>query len=58
MTSSRTFKLAPAVSAVAAGLAIRRRARRLEAAKQKTDLQAWDNEGGSLAPSPVATLPS
>ena len=55
MTSSRNLILTLAVAggtALAAVLAVRRRARRLEAVQHRSDLQAWENEGGST-PQPV-----
>ena len=57
MPSSRTYILALTVTAVAAGLAIRRRATRHEAATDKTELQTWENEGGSPVPTVVAVKP-
>jgi len=47
MTLSRNLMLALTVTggaAVAAVLAVRRHARRLEAAQHKTDLQTWESE--------------
>ena len=57
MTSGRTFVLAVAVTAVAAGLAIRRRARRHDAVGDRTELQSWENEGGSTVPPEVVQPP-
>lgn len=57
MTSGRTFVLAVAVTAVAAGLAIRRRARRHDAVRDKTELQIWENEGGSPVPPAAVVKP-
>ena len=50
MTLSRNLILALTVTgsaAVAAVLAVRRHARRLDAVQHKTDLQTWESEGGS-----------
>ena len=48
MTLSRNLILAlTGGAAVAAVLAVRRHARRLEAVQHKTDLQTWESEGGS-----------
>ena len=58
MTSSRNYVLALTVSLLAAGLAIRYRARRHEAVRDTTDLQTWENEGGNSAPPAVANPPS
>lgn len=52
MNSSRKLLLALTVTggaAVAAILAVRRHARRLEAVQHRADLQTWENEGGSPA---------
>jgi hypothetical protein len=64
MTLSRNLILAltvigsAAVAAVAAVLAVRRHARRLEAAQHKTDLQTWESEGGSPVLPAVVKPPS
>lgn len=53
MTLSKNLILALTVTsgaAVAAVLAIRRNARRLEAVQHKAELQTWENEGGSPEP--------
>ena len=55
------FVLAPAMTvlaAVAAVLAVRRREQRAEAARHETDLQRWENEGGSPAPGAVVQPPA
>jgi hypothetical protein len=46
-------------AAVGAALASRSRGQRVQAAgesQRKTDLKAWENEGGNLAPPPVSTV--
>lgn len=61
MTLSRNLILALTVTggaAVAAVLAVRRYARRLEAAQHKTDLQTWESEGGSPVRPAVVKPPS
>ena len=61
MTLSRNLILALTVTggaAVAAVLAARRRARRLEAVQHKTDLQTWESEGGSPVLPSVVKPPS
>jgi len=61
MTLSGNLILALTVTggaAVAAVLAVRRHARRLEAAQHKTDLQTWESEGGSPVPPAVVKPPS
>jgi hypothetical protein len=45
-------------AAVAAVLAVRRHARRLEAAQHKTDLQTWESEGGSPVQPAIVKPPS
>jgi len=52
MPSSKNLLLTLAVAggtAAAAVLAVRRRARRLEAVQHRLDVQAWENEGGSTS---------
>ena len=58
MSSNRTFVLAPAVTTVAAGLAIQRRTRAQEANRDRTQLQTWENEGGNAKASDVVQAPS
>lgn len=60
MTLSRNLILALTVtgSAAVAAVLAARRARRLEAAQHKTDLQTWENEGGRLVPNVVVKPPS
>ena len=57
MPTNRTYILALTVTALAAGLAIRRRATRHEAAADKTELQIWENEGGSPGPPAAVVKP-
>jgi hypothetical protein len=57
MPSSRTYILALTVTAVAAGLAMRRRATRDATAAEKTQLQTWENEGGSPVPPAAVVKP-
>jgi hypothetical protein len=59
MPSSRNLLFTLAVAggiAAAAVLAVRGRARRLEAVQHTLDLQTWENEGGST-PQPVFDEP-
>lgn len=61
MISSMNLILALTVTggaAAAAVLAVRRHARRLEAAQHKTELQAWESEGGSPVRPAVVKPPS
>ena len=61
MTSSRNLIFALTVTggaAVAAVLAIRRRERRMEAARHEMDLQRWEDECGSPAPDVVVKPPA
>lgn len=61
MTLGRNLMLALTVTggaAVAAVLAFRHRARRLEDVQHRTDLQTWENEGGTSAEPASAKLPS
>jgi hypothetical protein len=45
-----------AVSAVVATNARRRHHRKLHARDLKSDIKSWENEGGNLAPAPVAAV--
>jgi len=45
-------------AAVAAVLAVRHHARRLEADQHKTDLQTWESEGGSPVQPAIVKPPS
>ncbi len=61
MTFSRNLILALTVTggaAVAAVLAVRHHARRLEAAQHKAELQTWESEGGSPVRPALAKPPS
>ena len=61
MTLSRNLILALTVTgsaAIAAVLALRRNARRLEAVQHKAELQAWEHEGGSPEPHTAGKLRS
>ena len=62
MNIDRRWTLLIAVTmsaAIGAALASRSRSQRVLAAgklEHKTDLKAWENEGGNLAPPPVTTV--